>query len=124
MFYADVRLEGGSSLQLKDGYAERAAYIVEGNVEVGSVSLSSGDLPVFAPTGDVLLRATAPSLVLLLGGEPMDGPRHIVWNFVSSRGDRIAAAKEQWKTRRFPAVPSEVDFIPLPDGLPSPVDYP
>jgi redox-sensitive bicupin YhaK (pirin superfamily) len=124
MFYVDVRLEAGADLQLKDEFAERAAYIVEGSVEVGRVALGSGNLPVFARTGDVLIRATAPSRVLLFGGEPMDGPRHIVWNFVSSRADRISEAKEQWKTRRFPAVPNETDFIPLPGGLPVPVDYP
>jgi redox-sensitive bicupin YhaK (pirin superfamily) len=124
MFYAEVRLEDGASLRLTDEYAERAAYLLEGRVEVGSVALGPGDFPVFARAGEVLLQATAPSRVLLLGGEPMDGPRHIVWNFVSSRADRIAAAKQQWKSHQFAAVPNETDFIPLPEDLPTPVDYP
>ena len=53
---------------------------------------------------------------MLLGGEPMDGPRHIWWNFVSSSKDRIEAAKADWKEKRFALVPGdEKEFIPLPD---------
>ena len=53
--------------------------------------------------------------LMLLGGEPMDGPRYIWWNFVSSSKDRIEAAKDDWKQARFAIVPGdEKDFIPLP----------
>ena len=53
--------------------------------------------------------------VMLLGGEPMDGPRHIWWNFVSSSKDKIEAAKDDWKRGRFAIVPGdETDFIQLP----------
>ena len=52
---------------------------------------------------------------MLLGGEPMDGPRHVWWNFVSSRKERIEQAKDDWKKARFAAVPGETEFIPLPD---------
>ena len=53
---------------------------------------------------------------MLLGGEPMDGPRHIWWNFVSSSKDRIDAAKADWKAKRFATVPGDTDeFIPLPE---------
>ncbi len=52
---------------------------------------------------------------MVLGGEPMDGPRHIWWNFVSSSKDRIEAAKADWTAKRFPLVPTdEVEFTPLP----------
>ena len=53
---------------------------------------------------------------MLLGGEPMDGPRYIWWNFVSSSKERIEAAKEDWKQARFDIVPGdEKEFIPLPE---------
>ena len=52
---------------------------------------------------------------MLVGGEPMDGPRHIWWNFVSSSKERIRAAKEDWAQARFPLVPGdEAERIPLP----------
>ncbi len=53
---------------------------------------------------------------MLLGGEPMDGPRHIWWNFVSSSKERIAEAKNDWRQGRFAIVPGdEQEFIPLPE---------
>ncbi|MBU8896945.1 hypothetical protein DRW03_19375 [Corallococcus sp. H22C18031201] len=124
LFYVDVVLAAGAEVVLKADHDERAAYVMSGRVEVGSAALEAGSMPVFARKGEVRLRATEPSRVLLFGGEPMDGPRHIVWNFVSSSAARLAQAKEDWKARRFPAVATETEFIPLPDNLPSPVDYP
>ena len=53
--------------------------------------------------------------LMLLGGEPLDGPRNIWWNFVSSSKDRIEQAKADWKARRFGQVPAETEFIPLPE---------
>jgi redox-sensitive bicupin YhaK (pirin superfamily) len=124
MFYADVMLEEGAVVALKAEHDERAAYVVEGRLEVGSALLEAGDLPVFRRSGEVLLRAAEPSRLLLLGGEPMEGPRHIVWNFVSSSPERIQQAKDDWRAQRFARVPDETEFIPLPDNLPTPVSYP
>jgi hypothetical protein len=46
----------------------------------------------------------------------MDGPRHIWWNFVSSRKERIEEAKAEWAAGRFGKVPGdEIEFIPLPE---------
>jgi hypothetical protein len=56
-----------------------------------------------------------PARLGIVGGAAMDGPRHIWWNFVSSRKDRIAQAKADWKAGRFDLVPGETEFIPLPD---------
>jgi redox-sensitive bicupin YhaK (pirin superfamily) len=72
---------------------------------------------VVAPKIGVAIRAATPSRILLLGGEPMDGPRHIWWNFVSSSKQRIEQAKDDWRNRRFAIVAGdEKEFIPLPDG--------
>jgi redox-sensitive bicupin YhaK (pirin superfamily) len=61
------------------------------------------------------IRARADSRLLLLGGAPLDGPRHIWWNFVASSRERIERAKMDWKEQRFASVPGETEFIPLPD---------
>lgn len=71
---------------------------------------------VFAPGKPVTVTARTDARFVLLGGEPMDGPRHIWWNFVSSRPDRIEQAKDDWRNGRFPAVPGETDLMPLPEG--------
>ena len=64
------------------------------------------------------LRAKTPLKAMLLGGEPLDGPRHLFWNFVSSSRERIEQAKEDWRAGRFGKVPGdEAEFIPLPERV-------
>ena len=76
----------------------------------------SRGLTVTGVVDAITLRARTNVRLMLLGGEPMDGPRYIWWNFVSSSKDRIEAAKDDWKKARFAIVPGdEKDFIPLPD---------
>ena len=57
------------------------------------------------------------AVVMLLGGEPLDGPRSMAWNFVSSSEERIRQASDDWLHQRFATVPGESEFIPLPDAL-------
>lgn len=115
MFYADVRLDSGAAIPLPADYAERSAYVLDGTVDIAGESHGAHRLLVFRPGDAITLRANCgPARVLLLGGEPMDGPRHMWWNFVHSSKDRIEAAKADWKAGRFDAVPGESEFIPLP----------
>jgi redox-sensitive bicupin YhaK (pirin superfamily) len=70
---------------------------------------------IFSAGDEVSVKAKSPARVLLLGGEPMDGPRHIWWNFVSSSRERIEQAKADWKAQRFLPVPGDTETIPLPE---------
>ena len=115
MFYADAALAQGAKLPLPAEHEERGVYIVDGAVEVAGDRFAAGQLLVFKPGDAITLVAAEPARLLLLGGEPMDGPRHIWWNFVSSRADRIEQAKADWKAGRFSPVPGESEFIPLPE---------
>ena len=115
MFYADAELDKGASMPLPADYAERAAYVIDGALEIAGEEYGGQRLLVFRPGDAITLKATRPTRVLLLGGEPMDGPRHLWWNFVHSSKDRIEAAKADWKAGRFDAVPGENEFIPLPE---------
>jgi redox-sensitive bicupin YhaK (pirin superfamily) len=128
MFYADITLVEGTRLPVPAEYEERAAYIVEGSVELlpDDGTYSAGQLLVFKPGAEIILRApeTSAARMMLLGGEPMDGARHIWWNFVSSSKERIEQAKEDWRMGRFAPVPEETEFIPLPGSGPSVVRYP
>ncbi len=115
MFYVDAHLQAGAAMPLPPDYAERAAYIIDGELEIAGETYGPHRLLVFRPGDAMTLRATADTRVLLLGGEPMDGPRHLWWNFVHSSKDRIEAAKADWKAGRFASVPGDNEFIPLPD---------
>jgi redox-sensitive bicupin YhaK (pirin superfamily) len=71
---------------------------------------------VFRPGDRIAVRAVTAGHIAILGGAALEGPRHIWWNFVSSRKERIEQAKEDWKAARFDIVPGdESEFIPLPD---------
>lgn len=113
--YLDVSLDEGASLPVPSEHAERAAYLLEGEVEIAGERFGRHRLLLFRPGDAISLRATGPSRLILVGGEPMDGPRHIWWNFVHSSRERIEQAKADWRARRFGLVPGdEREFIPLP----------
>lgn len=124
MFYADVALAAGARVPLDPDYEERAVYTVSGEIEVAGDVFSPGQLLVFRPGDRITIRARNDARFMMLGGEPMDGPRFIWWNFVSSRKDRIEQAKADWKLARFDTVPGDSEFIPLPEPPPKVVDYP
>jgi hypothetical protein len=116
MFYADAILDAGAQLPLPAEHEERGIYIVEGSIDISGDTFGAGRLLVFRPHDEITIVARQRSRIMLLGGEPMDGPRHIWWNFVSSSKERIDQAKEDWKQRRFDAVPGdEEEFTPLPE---------
>ncbi|MFL6947595.1 MAG: pirin family protein, partial [Xanthobacteraceae bacterium] len=113
--FAEARLEPGASLPLDDAYEERAIYVVAGEIDVQGDRFGSGRLLVFRPRDRITVTAVTDSHLIVLGGAAMDGPRHIWWNFVSSRQDRIEQAKADWKAGRFAMVAGDAEFIPLPE---------
>jgi redox-sensitive bicupin YhaK (pirin superfamily) len=125
LFYADVQLKPGAELAIPAEYEERAAYIVQGTLDLGADGVfEAGQLLVLKPGKS--LRATAVTRVrmMLMGGEPMDGPRAVVWNFVASSKERLEQAKDDWRNQRFPSIPGETEHIPLPGQAGQPVFYP
>jgi len=115
-FYSEAVLAPGALLPLDPDYDERAIYIASGRVDIAGQTFEPGQLLVFKPGDRISILAETNARLMLLGGEPMDGPRFIWWNFVSSSKDRIAAAKNDWREGRFDIVPGEEsEFIPLPE---------
>ncbi|MBV9970913.1 MAG: pirin family protein, partial [Xanthobacteraceae bacterium] len=124
MIYADIALEPDAALPIDATHEERGLYIVSGNVEIAGDRFGPGQLLVLRPGDPITVRAATPARFLLLGGAPMDGPRYIWWNFVSSRKERIEQAKAEWKSGRFDTVPGDgQEFIPLPEEA-TVVSYP
>jgi redox-sensitive bicupin YhaK (pirin superfamily) len=114
MVYVDARAPAGASIPLPDA-AERAVYVVDGQVTVAGEAHGPGTMVVLDGPGDAEIAVDERAHVMVLGGEPVDGKRHIWWNFVSSRPERIEQAKEDWRERRFPPIEGDDEFIPLPD---------
>lgn len=126
MFYADVSIEEGARLPMTTEHEQRAIYVIEGALDLDGQKADAGHLTVLRPRRPVTLTALSDARVMLLGGAPLDGPRHVWWNFVSSSSERIEQAKDDWRQGRFAKVPGESEFIPLPPDPPAPKtpDYP
>jgi redox-sensitive bicupin YhaK (pirin superfamily) len=113
--YVSFALPAGTSIELPLG-AERALYVVSGEVRCGNVQAQEGDMRVLQSEAQLRLEASTTARAVLLGGAPL-GERHIWWNFVSSRPARIEQAKRDWQEKRFGVVTGdETEFIPLPEG--------
>jgi redox-sensitive bicupin YhaK (pirin superfamily) len=114
--FADATLTPGAVLPIDADTQERALYVVAGEIDIAGDRFAAGRLLVFRPGDAMTVTAASEARVVLVGGAAMDGPRHIWWNFVSSRKERIEQAKADWKLGRFDTVPGdEAEFIPLPE---------
>ena len=113
--YADATLEAGALLPVDPAAEDRALFLVSGEVEVDGKAFPPGDMLVPRKGRAATVRATTPARLILLGGEPLEGPRYIWWNFVSSDLGRLEEAKAAWRANRFPLIPDDhAEFIPAP----------
>jgi redox-sensitive bicupin YhaK (pirin superfamily) len=112
--YVMLDAQAGAVHEIEADYAERALYVIDGGIEIAGEMIGRNELAVLPP-GAARLRAHGASRVALVGGDALDGPRHLWWNFVASTRERIEQAKQDWREQRFPPVPDETEFIPLPE---------
>ena len=114
LFYLHAECSPGARLRLPGQHAEQAVYVARGRLSFAGQAVLPGQLLVFGNDTEVDLTAPEAATVFLFGGEPL-GPRHIFWNFVSSRPERIEQAKADWKAGRFALPPDDrQEWIPLP----------
>lgn len=118
--YLELDLRKGASIPVPASVEERAIFPVAGSVSINNTASKPRRLVVLEPGTEKSIEALEDTHFIILGGAPMDGPRYIWWNFVSSSVERIKDAAQSWKQREFALVPGdEEEFIPLPD-LPFP----
>ena len=116
MFFLEVSLEAGAELALPAEHAERGVLVVEGAVRWGGLEIGAAQMAVQTGSSAPPLRALEASRLMLFGGAPLDGERHLWWNFVASTRERIEQAKADWREGRFPKVSGDdKEFIPLPE---------
>lgn len=120
IFYADIILEAGALVPLPDDHEDRGLYITQGSVEVAGDRFEAGQMMVFRPGDKIVVRGGPQGARLIaLGGETLNGPRYVWWNFVSSSAEKIEAAREAWKAADFDNGPfhlppgDEEEFIPI-----------
>jgi hypothetical protein len=122
--YADIVLDPGASVPIDAAAEERAVFLAIGEATLDGVPLQLHTLYVLRPGVATSLTSIDGGRAMLCGGDAFTTPRHVWWNFVSSRRERIQEAKRAWKAGAFPTVPGDdKEFIPLPE-VPVTVSYP
>ncbi|OIQ24548.1 MAG: hypothetical protein BM562_18095 [Alphaproteobacteria bacterium MedPE-SWcel] len=121
-FYADVILAPGARLPMPEDHEDRGLYVLQGAIEIAGQTFDAGQMMVFRP-GDAITVTAGPAgaRLMALGGETMEGPRHIWWNFVASSKEKIEEAKRAWAAGDFASNPrfqlppgDTAEYIPLP----------
>ncbi len=112
--YLDVQLPAGGQLELPVLAPEMALYVVQGGLQVAGQAVPAQTMAVLDSTV-VRLSASEPTRLVVIGGAALDAPRHMWWNFVSTRKERIEQAATDWEAQRMGQVPGESEFIPLPE---------
>lgn len=114
--YVELAMPAGSCLDIPADHDERAVYVVTGAVDCDGTELAALQMAVLEKGAVPTLMAREETRIAIIGGDPLDGPRYIEWNFVSSDKARVDQAKADWRAGRFPKVPGdEIEFIPLPE---------
>jgi redox-sensitive bicupin YhaK (pirin superfamily) len=113
--YVAIDLDADAEIDLEATHRERALYLLQGEAQLDGADVPSMHLLLLDDGVRHRLRAKTPIAAMLLGGEPLDAPRHMWWNFVSSSKERIEQAKQDWVTGVFGEVLGETEFIPLPE---------
>jgi redox-sensitive bicupin YhaK (pirin superfamily) len=102
-------------LTLPDDVEQRGLYVARGRLNAKDSVIEQYNMVVLSEQTGITVTAEQDSLLVLVGGENLTR-RHIWWNFVSSRKERIEQAKADWKNGLFPKIPGDdIEFIPLPD---------
>jgi len=112
--FVEVQLDTGGQIMLPEGIEDRAVYVISGQLQIQEAQIPQHNMAVFDQTADIQLEATEPTRLAIIGGTNL-GKRTVWWNLVSSRKDLIEQAKRDWREQKFPEVPGETEFIPLPE---------
>jgi redox-sensitive bicupin YhaK (pirin superfamily) len=114
LFYADVTLTAGARLPLDAEHEERALYLLQGEIKIAGDVFEPERLLIFRPGDAATIEAVTDARFLLMGGAPLDGPRYIWWNFVSSSPKKIEQARDEWMRGRFDIVPGDPENFMVP----------
>ncbi|MCR9196044.1 MAG: pirin family protein [Hyphomonas sp.] len=123
IWYVGAEADTGANFTIgADEAEERALYVAFGSASINDETIEAGQMVILTPRVDVQVSVSAGTRFMLAGGEPMDGPRKIDWNFVATDNTRIEQAKADWRASiegnwndtPFTLPEGEDEHIPLP----------
>lgn len=117
LYFIEIKSEQGGKVKIgHDLYGESALYILEGSIEDGGNRYEPKHILIAKDTKLCEFEMAPGTTVYIFGGEPFPEPRYIFWNFVSSRVERVEQAKQDWMNHKFPLVPGDDGYVPMPDA--------
>jgi len=115
MFYVAGEMEAGAAFDLYPEHEQRGVYAIAGELLVDGEAIPIHHMAVLKSWTTVRVEARSPVVLALLGGSKLDGERLLWWNFVASSKELLDNAGARWRDGKFPSVPGETEFIPLPE---------
>lgn len=115
LYMIDAKATKSTIWSPQELYGETAICVVEGSVRACGEDVGKGNLLVAKPNEPCELLIYEGSHLLIFGGTPLKEERHIWWNFVSTRKERIEQAKADWAADAFLKIKGESGRIPLPN---------
>ncbi|NQY38738.1 MAG: pirin family protein [Henriciella sp.] len=123
IWYVGADADNGAEFTIGANEAEeRALYVAFGEAVIDDELIEAGQMAVLTPGKDISVSVAIGTRFMLAGGQPMDGPRKIDWNFVAADTERLEQAKADWRASAaggwtdtpFTLPEGEDDYIPLP----------
>ena len=115
LFMMSVKAQESALLDVSGKLAgEIAVVVVNGSLTEDGQTVEAGQMLISQTEDECCLHLKPGTQLLLFGGQPFPEPRHLYWNFVSSRPERLEQAKEDWAAHRFPKIEGDDTYIPLP----------
>ncbi len=116
LYFIEIKSTADSTVTIGEHlYGESALYILEGEIESEGNSFGIKQILIAKDSKLCAFHMKKNTTVYIFGGEAFPEERFIYWNFVNSDKEIIEKAKEDWKAQRFPKVPRETEFVPLPE---------
>ncbi|MEG0187974.1 pirin family protein [Algoriella sp.] len=115
LYLIEIKAENDFNLSIgKDLYGESALYVLEGEIVDGGETYGTKQLLVAKDAKLCEFEMKAGTTVYIFGGDALPEERFIFWNFVSSSSEKIEKAKQDWINHKFPKVPEDDDYVPIP----------
>lgn len=123
IWYVGADADNGAEFTIgADEAEERALYVAFGEAVIDGELIEAGQMAILTPGKDIPVSVAIGTRFMLAGGQPMDGPRKIEWNFVATDTERLEQAKADWRASAasgwqntpFTLPEGEDDYIPLP----------
>jgi len=116
LFLLDIQASETTELNLVNQLKGEVAFIItHGSIQLENETVETGQMLISKTDETCSIIIEKGTRILLFGGEPLPEERFLMWNFVSSKKDKLKQAKDDWQNKRFPKIDGDNTYIPFPE---------